>query len=71
MEKQDILVQFGNKIRALRLERDWSQQELGFKTGLHRNYIGMVERAERNISLKNIKQFADTFEVEVAELFKT
>lgn len=71
MEKHDILVQFGNKIRALRLERDWSQQELSFKTGLHRNYVGMVERAERNISLKNIKRFADTFEVEVAELFKT
>ena len=54
--KADILKQFGARVKELRLEKKWSQQELADEAGFHKNYIGMIERGERNISLKNTKQ---------------
>jgi transcriptional regulator with XRE-family HTH domain len=68
--KTEILIQFGNRVRELRTQRNWSQEELAEKTGFHRTYIGMVERAERNLSLTNVEVFAKTFEMSVSELLK-
>jgi len=68
--KTEILIQFGNRVRELRTQRNWSQEELAEKTGFHRTYIGMVERAERNLSLTNVEVFAITFEMSVSELLK-
>jgi transcriptional regulator with XRE-family HTH domain len=68
--KTEILIQFGNRVRELRTQRNWSQEELAEKTGFHRTYIGMVERAERNLSLTNVEVFARTFEMSVSELLK-
>ena len=64
------LKKFGKKIAQLRLENAWSQEKLAEKTGFHRTYIGMVERGERNISLKNIQIFAKAFNKTLSELFK-
>ena len=66
----DILNRFGEKIRKLRLEKSWSQEVLAEKTGSHRTYIGMIERGERNLSLKNIETFANTFEIKMSELLE-
>ena len=52
------LTEFGGRVSALRLLRGLSQQQLANKTGLHRTYIGGVERGERNISLLNIHKLA-------------
>ena len=60
---------FGARVRALRTEKGWSQEDFAFQCGLHRTYIGAVERGERNISLENIKKIADTFKIDIAELF--
>ena len=60
---------FGARVRALRTEKGWSQEDFAFECGLHRTYIGAVERGERNISLENIKKIADTFKIDIAELF--
>ena len=60
---------FGVRVRALRSEKGWSQEDFAFQCGLHRTYIGAVERGERNISLENIKKIADTFKIDIAELF--
>lgn len=68
--KKDILKLFGERIRSLRDSKDWSQETLADKTGFHRTYIGMIERGERNPSLKNLKKFADAFGLTLSELMK-
>jgi transcriptional regulator with XRE-family HTH domain len=57
---------FGARVRALRSEKGWSQEDFAFECGLHRTYIGAVERGERNVSLENIKKIADTFKIDIA-----
>ena len=52
------LTEFGGRVSALRLIRGLSQQQLANKTGMHRTYIGGVERGERNISLLNTHKLA-------------
>jgi len=66
----DILAQFGRKVQQLRKQKGWSQENLAEKTGLHRTYIGAIERGERNLSLKNIEKIAKAFEIPVADLFR-
>jgi transcriptional regulator with XRE-family HTH domain len=66
--KKDIVIEFGERIRELRNSRKWSQEVLADKTGFHRTYIGMIERGERNLSLKNIEVFANTFGLSISEL---
>ena len=66
----DVLNQFGRKVRQLRKHREWSQETLAEKTGLHRTYIGAIERGERNLSLENIAKIADAFEIPIAALFQ-
>lgn len=68
--KTDVLIKFGERVRDLRKERGLSQEQLAFKADLHRTYIGMIERAEKNITLINIEKIAIALEVSVAELFK-
>jgi len=70
MINQFLLVEFGNKIRQLRIEHGLSQEQLSFKTGFHRTYIGMVERGERNISLNNIAVFGKVFNQTISKLLE-
>ncbi len=65
-----LLIQFGNKIREERLKQQLSQEQLAEKAGLHRTYIGMIERAEKNITLLNIFKIAQALNVDIASLFK-
>ena len=62
--------QFAKKLRDLRKKAGFSQEELGFKSGLHRTYIGSIERAEQNISVDNIHKLAKALKIPVEELFK-
>ena len=57
--KEAILLQFGKKLRNIRTNKNMSQEELADKAGVHRTYIGMVERAEKNITLKNINKLVN------------
>lgn len=54
----DIQQKFGDKLRELRKQKDLSQEDLAFKSGLHRTYISDIERGSRNVSLKNIEKIA-------------
>lgn len=69
MSAKNILTKFGNRVRAERLKRDLSQEELADRAGVHRTYIGMIERAEKNITLTNIEKIAKALNVQVWELF--
>ncbi|MBU3934235.1 MAG: helix-turn-helix domain-containing protein [Candidatus Omnitrophica bacterium] len=66
-----ILKQFGNKVKKLRKDKGWSQEELAKKAGLHRTYIGSIERSERNISLINIGRVAKALGVKLENLLRT
>ncbi len=68
--KEEILIKFGNKIREIRKSRHLSQEELAFKANLHRTYIGMIERAEKNITLVSLEKLAIALEIPVDELLK-
>ena len=61
--------QFGEQVRKLRLARDLSQEELAFKAGVHRTYLGSIERGERNPSLKNIAAIAKALNITLSQLF--
>ena len=56
MENYDCLKLFAAKVRMIREQKGLSQEELAAKAGLHRTYIGMVERLERNPSLISISK---------------
>lgn len=61
---------FGEHIRSLRKKAGWSQEELADTCGLHRTYVGAVERGERNVSLLNIVEFARSLRVKPADLLE-
>ena len=70
MVEQDILVRFGERMRELRKERGWSQEELAIESGMDRSYVGGVERGERNVALRNIELIAITLELTISELME-
>jgi transcriptional regulator with XRE-family HTH domain len=55
-------------VRSLRLARNISQEKLAERSGLHRTYVGSIERGERNISLENIDRLAAALEVAAVDL---
>jgi transcriptional regulator with XRE-family HTH domain len=61
--------QFGDRVRELRQTRGISQEDLAFKSGMHRTYLGGIERGERNPTLKNIAKLAKALGVSLPELF--
>ena len=65
---EDVCVRFGEKLRDIRLDLGYSQEELSFKAGLHRTYISSVERGKRNISITNIKKLADALGLKMKDL---
>lgn len=68
--KHEILNLFGENVRKHRRLLNISQEELAHKADLHRTYIGMIERAEKNITLVNIEKIANALEVKIEDLLK-
>ncbi|MEK7440244.1 MAG: helix-turn-helix transcriptional regulator [Chloroflexota bacterium] len=66
--KKSVLIKFGAKVREERLKRKLSQEALAEKADLHRTYIGMIERGEKNITLGNIIKIAAALDVSVSDL---
>lgn len=63
-----LLVGLGRAIRATRDEQHVSQEELGLCSGVHRNYIGGIERAERQPSVVTLARLADALSVKPSDL---
>ena len=71
VERQNDLRIFGLRIRELRKKSKLTQSELAEKIGLSTNFIGMVERGERNTSVDKIFKLSRAFNLSLAEFFKT
>ena len=68
--RRDIRYYFGQRVRELREQRGFSQEDLGMKAKIHRTYIGSVERGEQNVSIINIEKIARALGVSLGELFR-
>jgi len=68
MKKREILVKFGKKVREERKKLGLSQEVLAEKAGVHRTYIGMIERGEKNITLANIQKVSKALKVKISKL---
>lgn len=69
--KSEILIQFGMRVREERLKQGLSQESLAELAGVHRTYIGMIERAEKNITLENIEKIAKALKIEPEALLRS
>jgi transcriptional regulator with XRE-family HTH domain len=65
----NVLRQLGQRIRNLRTKANISQETLGYISGLHRTYVGAIERGERNPSVLSLKKIADALHVNLGDLF--
>ena len=65
-----LLEKFGQKVREERLKQNLSQEELAAKAGVHRTYIGMIERAEKNITLLNIEKISKALGINISKLLE-
>ncbi|HDH05362.1 MAG TPA: XRE family transcriptional regulator [Nitrospirae bacterium] len=68
--RDNVNIRFGKKVREERQKRSLSQERLAMKAGVHRTYIGMIERAEKNITLENIDKLAKALGIPIEELFR-
>jgi transcriptional regulator with XRE-family HTH domain len=67
-DKNYILVRFGRKIRFEREKRNISQEKFGELAGIHRTYVGMIERGEKNITLLNMEKVAAALNISLKQL---
>jgi transcriptional regulator with XRE-family HTH domain len=67
-EKEPILKIFADKVRSIRMQKGMSQEHLADLANMHRTYIGMIERAEKNITLINIEKIAKALEINIKDL---
>ena len=61
--------QVGNRIKELRNNLVISQEELGFRSGVHRTYIASLEVGKRNISIATLEKIVDALEISLSEFF--
>jgi len=69
MKRQDkICTTFGRRVRSLRVSKGWSQEDFANRIGIHRTYVGGIERGERNPTLTMIARIAKALSVQPSEL---
>lgn len=67
---QQIQRELGVRIRKLRERKGWSQEEFAAVSGLHRTYVGAVERGEKNLTLSTMHILAKTLQTSIAHLLR-
>lgn len=67
-QRSQAHVALGAAVRALRSKKGYSQEDLAFRIGIHRTYLGGIERGERNPSFTNIRRIAEALDVRTSEL---
>jgi len=66
----EILVRFGERLRALRIEAGLSQERFAVECNLDRSYVGAIERGERNVSLRYVDRFAKALQTSLSVMFE-
>jgi XRE family transcriptional regulator, regulator of sulfur utilization len=67
---KDLRMAVGRRFKELRLKREMSQEVLADKAGLHRNYIGYVERADRSVTVDTLGRLTHALDITLAEFFQ-
>lgn len=67
--KTDINIEFGKRIIALRTAQGISQEELAYRCGIHRAYMGTIERGEKSVTLNTVDKIARGLQVAISDLF--
>jgi ribosome-binding protein aMBF1 (putative translation factor) len=70
MGNDSLEKRFGSRVREARLKLGYSQEGFAELVGVHRTYVGMIERGEKNITLRNIERFAHALGLDIAELVR-
>jgi transcriptional regulator with XRE-family HTH domain len=65
---KNLLIALGKRVHDLRAAKGWSQEEFAHISGLHRTYIGQIERGEKNISFGNLSKISGVLGVTLSEL---
>lgn len=69
MAMDELIKSLGRRIRELRVQRGWSQEEFADVCGVHRTYIGHLERGEKNVSFSSLARVAGALSIPISELF--
>ncbi|MDR1760497.1 MAG: helix-turn-helix transcriptional regulator [Fibrobacter sp.] len=70
MNSENILEIFGRNVQKYRKKKEISQEKLAEIAGVHRTYVGMIERAEKNITLRNMEKIANALSVKIKDLLE-
>lgn len=61
---------FGQVLKKVRIDQGLSQEQLAFESGFHRTYVSLLERGQKNPSLKTIFQLAKTLKITPSDMFR-
>ena len=70
LDDETFFREIGHRLRTRREALEWTQVELARRCGLHKAYIGFVERGERNVSLINLRKIARVLRIRLSDLLK-
>jgi transcriptional regulator with XRE-family HTH domain len=68
--RKNVRQRFGDRIKSLRLEREWSQEDLADKAGIGRVFISQLENGHKEACLGIIETLADSFSISISELMR-
>ena len=69
LKKMNAREIFATRMKQLRAERGWSQDELAAYAGLHRAYVGTIERCEKSVTLDTVEKVANAFALPISDMF--
>lgn len=67
---ENLVLKLGDRIRNIRKQQGMSQELLGERSGLHTNYIGQVERGEKNVTVESLERIANGLNISLEQLFR-
>jgi transcriptional regulator with XRE-family HTH domain len=65
--KDPMLLELGSFLRAARVDKGWSQEDLAFECGLHRTYVGALERGEYNVTVLSLRRVTDALGITLTD----